>query len=533
MIHWIQQSCLEKVTVDFDRFKKPYDHAVALIGEEIAYQIVLYNDKGSSEPFTVEDRSDLPVHLHLVKQVPITWPYRQNADGGEYLLDKPGILPDCLVPIKSGEQIMIGPNLTVLWVCAQAPIAHKCHYRIRFFSENEEVCSDFTCEVLDHELSRPSMKIFEHIYPTSVALDHHVPLFSDVHWSLLERYFAMAAKHGVTDLLTPIFPVSYPSIGVHEAVQLVQIEKEKSRYHFHYDLFDCWVLLARKQGIHRFVFPPLFPHIKTHQALPFVAYNGYRNEPLFEDIDCFDPQYRVFITAFLRSLAKHLREMNLDCQVSFQLTDGVSEEHLETYIACKMMVYDLIQKFNIMDPVSNLGLYRRNLFASPIIPLGKLYQFLEEPTLYSIGYFDPSGYSPVADLLIAGSSARLRSLGLLSYKYNITALFNRGFNYSNSAGAAQHALNLDGGNAYPSGAMSLVYPGQEGPLPSIRLKLLQYALQDLRALEALEMYLSHEQILAMIRRECPVEMDKANTNAEKLLVFREKVNRLLIQYSKK
>ena len=513
MIRLIQKSLLEKVRTDRAPFGTFFDTATALVGEEFSYQIVLYSDHENMEPYILENCSDLPAHIYRVDQVPIPWPHYQTDRPKDYITDLPGILPDRLTPIKDGDTLLIGPIPVVLWISFRTSFNGKFRCRFRIYSDLEEVYSNFLLEVLNFEPLPVSFKVYEHIYPTAIAESHHIPLFCDTHWELLGRYFELAAEHGVSDLLVPVFPSVYPSIKISEPIQLVEIKQSGNDLVFNYDLLDSYLCSAVTNGIRNFVFPPLFPDISKEQCLPFKLSVYDKKTPLFDtSTSCFDPEYRKFLCNYLRKLIKHILGLNLNVSLSFQLTDGVKHEDLSAYFECREMVYNIIKRFRILDPVSDVELYETKCFAAPFVPLEKMNEFLNASLHYPTFYFDPRSHSAPADLLIAGDSARLRLLGLLSFKYKLSGLFNRGFNFN------------DPWMRYPSGALSLVYPGEEGPLPSIRLKLLYYALQDLYALEALRKFLPDKRIFSMIDRVCSNKMN--------IFEFRDTINRLLIQYSK-
>ncbi len=537
MIHLIQQSCLEKINPYATSFKPSYDSASALVGDEIAYQIVLYSDGEKAEPVYIENLTGMYNHMYLVKQVPVVYPHVFSDKSDSYLLDTAGVLPDCLMPISEDEPLMIGPQLTVLWVCLKTSLVGKFRIRFRFYTDDCEAISDFMYEVIDHDLNDSMISFYEHIYPTSIAADYHVPLFSSRHWELLEQHFLLAAEHGVTHLLTPLYPVVYNST-IHEPVQLFKAKLTKNGFEFNFDLLDSWVHLAQKSGIEHFVLPPLFPDLSAPKVLPFVVEVDRQDVLYFaKGTSSFIPEYHGFLCSLLRKLIKHLRQFNLQTFFSVQLSDGVSEATMENYAECRNMVSEACRPLRILDHVSEPALYNHKEISVPILPMDKIQDILNiKHSLPMIASFDPLSHDALVDLLIAGSSARLRYLGLLSYRYNLTAYMNRGFNYNGSYGTStyvEHGLNLDAENRFPSGAASLVYPGSDGPIPSIRLKLLLYALQDIRAIEALEKYRPYERVISMIDRECPVCSDEPNLDGSRLLAFRENVNRLLKEYKEK
>jgi len=70
-----------------------------------------------------------------------------------------------------------------------------------------------------------------------------------------------------------------------------------------------------------------------------------------------------------------------------------------------------------------------------------------------------------------------------------------------------------------------VYPGRDGkPLESIRLKVLHEALQDLRALQLLEQWMTREQVLQVLHNITgePVAFDWRVPDDKSLLGIREK-----------
>lgn len=79
----------------------------------------------------------------------------------------------------------------------------------------------------------------------------------------------------------------------------------------------------------------------------------------------------------------------------------------------------------------------------------------------------------------------------------------------------------------------MVYPGEEGPLESIRLEVFYEALQDMRALELLERKIGWAAVLEMLEAELymPDTFCSYPTEADWLLKKREEINsRIAIEY---
>ncbi len=533
MIHVIQQSSYEKIT-GIHSLKPNYDQASVLIGEEFSFQIVLYNDSRRYEKVFFQSESEIPTRGYLVKNVPVNRPYYSDDHYPHYLLDKPGLLPDCLYPLEDRGHLTVHPYPTVLWIGMRASQPGKQWIRFFFQGDEERTESAFHLTVLPHRLPKQWFSVSTYVYPTCLSNASSFPLFSDIHWELLNKYFAVAAAHGTTDLLTPIFPMACSLFPERNPVQLVQISVHGDQYSFQYDLFDCWIMMARKHGIKDFSFSPLFPSLKDQRCPHITVQNGRKNVVLFgRDSDILSPEYGIFLRKFLRDFTKHLTQCGLVGHSSFHLTVGATAAYADVYRKCRETVADLLKRFRIVDLLSDYSFYQMDLISSPVVPLCGIQPFLSERIPSLCTCFSSGEPKEAANQLIASPSARLRSLGIIFYYHDIVGFLNNRFNcyYSPcSTNVINSYINTDGEGAVPSGSMFWVYPDADGPLPSIRIKQFYYALQDMRLLELLERFMSREAVIALIRNSFPDFPDTAAANAEQMLVFRQKINQLLSSF---
>ena len=127
-------------------------------------------------------------------------------------------------------------------------------------------------------------------------------------------------------------------------------------------------------------------------------------------------------------------------------------------------------------------------------------------------------------------SYRNRVIGLQLYKFGIKGFLHWGYNFYYSAKSRRLLnpyLENDGDGTFPSGDTFSVYPGREGALPSIRLKVFAQALQDVRALELLESKIGKNNVLELIDADNSLTFNKYPRSAEFILAIREKVNERL------
>ncbi|WP_312876212.1 DUF4091 domain-containing protein [Paenibacillus alginolyticus] len=90
-------------------------------------------------------------------------------------------------------------------------------------------------------------------------------------------------------------------------------------------------------------------------------------------------------------------------------------------------------------------------------------------------------------------------------------------------------VQTDADRAFPSGDAFLVYPGETGPIESIRMVVFYEALQDVRALEMLEGLIGRERTIALIEEdlEVPLTFSEYPHEPDWIIKKREKINQLI------
>ena len=92
-------------------------------------------------------------------------------------------------------------------------------------------------------------------------------------------------------------------------------------------------------------------------------------------------------------------------------------------------------------------------------------------------------------------------------------------------------VQTDADRAFPSGDAFLVYPGEEGPIESIRMQVFYEALQDLRALQLLETLIGRERTIALLEEDLasPLTFSEYPHDPTWLVNKREAINRRIEQ----
>jgi hypothetical protein len=129
-------------------------------------------------------------------------------------------------------------------------------------------------------------------------------------------------------------------------------------------------------------------------------------------------------------------------------------------------------------------------------------------------------------------SQRNRVIGVQLYKYNLKGFLHWGYNHWYSGRSIKFLnpyINTDANYSFPSGDAFLVYPGDNGPVDSIRHEVFREALQDLRALQLLESLIGKEETLKILEEDLnnPVTFSEYPRDLTWSLSTREKINQLI------
>ena len=118
-----QISSLVKLTADHDVQEiKSIQTRKVLKGERFNYQLALRSDERQKVKVWVESEFGDNVKLYFVKNVVVDLPSEGNVTNENYLLDKPGFLPDLLVPAEQQDyKTIVNRFNQSVWVKIDVP----------------------------------------------------------------------------------------------------------------------------------------------------------------------------------------------------------------------------------------------------------------------------------------------------------------------------------------------------------------------------------------------------------------------------
>lgn len=530
-------SPLEKFLLGRPVEAQPYTKASCLGGEEFAFQVVLQRDGWDVTPVQVEAASPLGgVEVFQVGQVPCAMPaYPARHDEG-YLTTQPGLFPDPLLPLE-GAAVEVSAFLpTVLWVNGKVP--QGCPggdypITLRFASKAGEAEATFTLHVVGVDLPPQKLVYTQWFHGDCLADYYHVPVWSEEHWALWEKFLSAAGEEGMNMVLTPLFtPPLDTEIGTERpCVQLLGVEKEGEAYRFDFSLVERFIRMAHHCGMEYFEISHLFTQwgAKAAPAI-YVTEKGQRRRAFGWDTPATSPEYAGFLGQLLPALTSFLREQGLSGKVVFHISDEPTVEHLESYRQAKELVKPLLGDFPLYDALSDPACYDTGLVDHPVAATDHIVPFLERQVPGLWAYYCCSQCVDVGNRYLAQPSARNRIVGWQLYKFQIPGFLHWGYNFWYSQNS-RHKLDpwrvTDALGAFPGGDPFSVYPGEDGPVQSLRMKVFHQGLQDLRALELARELTGEDAGAKVLPGFGEMTFSSYPQQAEALLAARERLNQLI------
>ncbi len=547
-------SSLAKVFADEALSEAPRNRGTALWSETYAFQVA-YRSASSLYPLRVVVSSELAPWT-IVRSVglsPSELPTFAYSD--DYVLRKtPGLYPDPLYPLPEAGLRAYPGQWRALWVTVELPTraaweaAAGCSdsgdvrtfgLDIRFEDEaGTSLGSErFVLNVLPAELPEQRLIHTEWMHCDCLAVYYKTEIFGEKHWELIERYVENAVRHGMNMLLTPLFtpPLDTEIGGERPTVQLIDVERTpEGEYRFGFGKLLRWVEMCDRAGIRYLEFSHLFTQWGAKHAPKIVATvtegGETREQRIFGwETDAAGESYRHFLSRFLPALDGFIREHKLEDRSYFHVSDEPNLEQLEDYRRASAILKEHLGAYPFIEALSDYGFYEQGLVPVPIPANDHIDKFLENgvPGLWT--YYCCGQSVDVSNRFFNMPSARNRILGYQLYKYGIKGFLQWGFNFwhtQHSREAIDPYRVTDAGGAFPSGDAFAVYPGEEGPIDSIRWEVFREALQDLRACELLESLAGRQEVLELLDAGLPDQITFRNypREASWLLAKRAEIN---------
>ena len=309
-------------------------------------------------------------------------------------------------------------------------------------------------------------------------------------------------------ILTPLFtpPLDTAPGGERLTVQLVDVTVHDGEYSFGFERLERWVEVCRRCGVSYLEMAHLFTQWGAKAAPKIMGTVDGAEKRLFGwETDAHGEEYARFLREFLPALMDELKRLGVADRVYFHISDEPSLEHLEDYRHACSLVKPYIQGRTVIDALSDFAFYQTGALQKPVVAIDHLEQFLQAEVSGLWTYYCVGQYRDVTNAFIAMPAARTRILGVQLYLFQLEGFLQWGYNFYHTE-LSRRQINpyetTDAGGVFPSGDPFQVYPGPDGnPEESLRFMNLHLAMQDLRALEALETLRGREHVLQLLN-EC-------------------------------
>lgn len=511
----------------------------ALKGETLSFQAACL-----AHSDFIKTRADVKIHSPLKNYIQIR--SVENVPAGRvcnpvtddnYLKTVSGIYPDLLKELKNNTVDVYPGRWRSLWIDIELEKdAPSGTFPLDLILSREgQILGSASTSVTVYEAALPSQKLIhtEWVHTDCLADYYQVPVFSEDYWEILENFLREYTKRGCNMILTPLFtPPLDTAIGTERTtVQLIKVDLKENKFHFDFSLLKRWVDLCRRCGIQYFEMSHLFSQWGAKYPPKVIVSENGQEKKLFGWHTPDSKEYISFLQSFLPQLTAKLKEWEIAGVTYFHLSDEPSPDDLEGYRRAREAVGPLLKGFHTIDALSSYEFYRHGLIDKPIPGNNEIHEFLENGLTNMWTYYCVLQSCEVSNRFMAMPSLRNRIFGIQLYKYNIEGILHWGYNFYNSQFSLE-SLNpyqvTDAGGAFPSGDAFLVYPGENRhPEESIRIMVLQEALNDLRACQLLESLTSREYVMELIEEDLaePLTFRKFPKSDMYLLQLRNRINR--------
>lgn len=514
-----------------------------LKGETVSFQLGYYwcGERKQRGSVKVNAPEDIQVRVRTVDLVPCAYPCHMQRDEG-YLVTEPGLYPDLLSDISEFGFPLVSGQWRSLWVDLETSSETKAgEYPVEIILEktddDQELCkANVTLEVIDAVLPELDIPHTEWFHSDCLANYYDVDVFSEEHWSILEKFIAHAVKRGCNMILTPIFtpPLDTAVGGERRTVQLVDITVTGSGYEFSYEKFERWVAMCRRAGMKFFEISHLFSQWGAKATPKIVGTIDGKEQKIFGwQTKADSKEYTEFLHVFLDSFTAELKKLDIEKQCFFHISDEPSQEQLESYRTAKDLVKDQLKDYRMIDALSDHKFFESGVIEEPVCANDHIEPFLEDRPERLWTYYCTGQWGDVSNRFIALPGFRTRILGAQLYKYRIDGFLHWGYNFYNS----EYSLYpidpykcTDSDGAFPSGDPFLVYPGKDAqPEDSIRMMLMDETMADLRAMKYLEALTDRETVMECLDEKEYGELTfkKYPQSADYVASVREKVNKAI------
>lgn len=430
----------------------------------------------------------------------------------------PGMVPDPLFPEAIAS---VGPQSNgAFWVTLHAPedAAVGVHpLSVRLTVEDEfrfpmwmgakpmtvelPVTVDVRALVLKRRVDFP---VTHWLSADSIWEYYKTEPFSDRFWQLADAYIANLTAHQVNVVYSPLFNARHEILK--RPAQLLKVRRlDERRYEFDFSDVRRWIALAKKHHADYVEWTHFFTPAPTSGKHPQRIYERWDaiGKLLWPpETAAAGPEYRSFLEQFLPQFKQVLEAEGVFDKSLFHCADEPDGEvQAADYRRARELLRELAPWMKVMDAMSDPRFATEGLTDMPVPSIVTAPHFAEAKCPAWV-YFCCGPRGRYLQRFLDTPLPKLRMAGWLFYKLRAKGFLHWGHNYwfvfcTDQIGNPFVDAAVSAWPGMPHGDAFVVYPGENGPLDSIRWEVFAESLQDYALLQTLALE-SDDELLAEI-----------------------------------
>jgi len=467
------------------------------LNERCSFQVVLRQETGYPQEIAIEVQAPdcLNVRIRRVGYVPVlqhNTPILGTSADTDGFGHIPGYVPD---PLFDENSLCLPSHEThAFWISVTPKSSAKPgNYPVSVsIIPSQGHVQKVAAEITLHAVKLKKRKEFHitHWFYADALIDYYkTDQFDERFWEILVKYFKNMVEHGQDTILIPIF--TPPLDGVKTPSQLLNVHAEKNgKYSFDWSDVKRYVDLAKKSGFSCFEWSHLFTQWGVYHAIRIYEGQGKDKKLLWPaDTGATSAIYHNFMSQFLPEFHAFLKKEKLLNKSFFHVSDEPhGEAHLANYVAARNLLKELAPWMKVMDALSDY------VFADktdmPIPTIKSFDQFVANK-VDCWCYYCCGPRQDWLNRLMDTPLAKIAMHGFLFYRWPAKGFLHWGYNYWYKSQTRQliDPFIVSDGERWPGWAHGdpfEVYPGENGPIDSIRWEIFAESLQDYALLQTLK-----------------------------------------------
>lgn len=303
-------------------------------------------------------------------------------------------------------------------------------------------------------------------FPEDYARQYRCELWGDRYWELVKSYAGDLKAHGQSI-------ISLLDISSSNSLKLVnwQID-EKGDLNFDFNLFDQWVQVHKEAGIDKGM------ELSGIARTDFHLFDKKRKKRLLHKFPIGSEKYNRYWGQMLTALSGHLRMKGWMKGVMLKPSDEISEEFVPQWQAIAKLTRKCDKNFLTTEA---LGYGRKGLIG--YCDVFAMHAWLGMDSDYILQakesgdevwwYFSCDCDNP--NFFIKNDWIEARAIPWLTWHYQLNGVLRWSYSYWNKKNPFEDVYC---GKQWPAGDCYMVYPGSDGPVPSVRWEVFREGVQD-------------------------------------------------------